>query len=341
MKKRRNYLALATGAVLVVIFVLYTIAYVVSEGQVGVLTTFGKVVRVVDKPGLYWKAPWPIQSVAKLDARLHTDRDRHEETKTADGELVVVLSYYNWRVADPKRFYTTVYKRDREETLNEVRTRLGGIVRDAKNDVFGRHAFSDLMPKLQAAETELSETGAEADSETMAAPPTVIAKTKLGEIEDEILATVRPQALKDYGIDVKQVGIMRFELPEATTEVVFRRMRAEREGSAARIRSAGKGQAEGIRADADYQSKIILSDADATAEADRAQGDVEAAKYNVVFAQNPALHDMVRSFDALKAIVNEQTILILSTDSALFRLLNELPEKLLGDQNPSPSAPQE
>ena len=337
MKKRRNILTLATGAIIVVILVLYTIAYVVGEGQVGVLTTFGKVVRVVDQPGLYWKAPWPIQSVAKLDARLHTDRDRHEETKTADGELVVVLSYYNWRIADPQLFYTTIYKRDREETLREVRTRLGGIVRDAKNDVFGRHAFSDLMPKLQAVDEAASDTEDEAASEAAPAAPTVIAKTKLGEIEDEILATVRPQALKDYGIEVEQVGIMRFELPEATTQVVFTRMRAEREGSAARIRSAGKGQAEGIKADADYQGAVIISDAETLAERYKAEGDVEAAEYNVIFAQNPEVHDLVRSFQALKTIINEQTILILSTDSVLFRLLNELPEKLLQDKG----APQE
>ena len=337
MKKRRNILTLTTGAIIVVILVLYTIAYVVGEGQVGVLTTFGKVVRVVDEPGLYWKAPWPIQSVAKLDARLHTDKDRQEETKTADGELIVVWSYYNWRIADPELFYRTIYKRDPEETLKEVRTRLGGIVRDAKNDVFGRHAFSDLMPKLQAAAGAPSDAEAVAPSDTENAAPSVIAKTKLGEIEDEILDKVRAQALKDYGIEVEQVGIMRFELPDATTQVVFRRMRAEREGSAARIRSAGKGQAEGIRADADYQGAVIISDAEALAEGYKAEGDVEAAKYNVIFAQNPELHDLVRSFQALKTIINEQTVLILSTDSALFRLLNELPEKLLQDEG----APQE
>lgn len=325
MSRRRNVLTVVTAVIIVAIFVLYMITYVVREGEVAVLTTFKKVVRVVDRPGLYWKAPPPIQTVAKFDARLHTDQERLGETTTKDGELVMVLSYYNWRVADPERFFTKFYMRDEAEMLRRARKALGAIMRDAKNDVFGRYAFSDLVPKVESDETAAGE-GAEGAS----AGPTVAAKPRFKEIEADILGAVRKTARTQYGIEVTQVGIMRFGLPDATTPFVFRRMQAERERYAARIRGRGMGEAKGIEARANYEGDIIVAEAEALAERHKGQGDVDAAKYNETFARNAPLHNFLRSFQALKTIINEQTVLILSTDSVLFELLNKLPDDVLG-----------
>lgn len=334
MKMRRNILTLATAAIIVLIFVLYMITFIVREGEVVVLTTFQKVVRVIDKPGLYLKAPPPIQRVVTLDARLHTDKDRFEETKTSDGVLLVLLAYYDWRVADPGIFYTKFYARDPAETLKAARKVLGDVVRDAKDDVFGRYAFADLMPRFRYAETPKVEAGAGADEVAAEAgvstrPRERVAEPKFREIEAAILASVQKRAREDYGVEITQVGIMRFELPQETTRFVFSRMQEEREKVAAAIRTSGKAEAEGIKTTADTARSTILATAQAMAEKERALGDNEAAAYYDTFAQNPELHDFLRKLQALRAIINEGTTLVLGTDTAPFELLRSLPDALL------------
>jgi len=334
MKMRRNILTLATAAIIVLIFVLYMITFIVREGEVVVLTTFGKVVRVIDEPGLYFKAPPPIQRVVTFDARLHTDKDRFEETKTSDGVLVVLLAYYDWRVADPRLFYTSFGGRDPDETLNTARQKLGDLVRDAKNDALGRHAFADLMPRFRYVETPTVETGGAADEVAAEAgestrPRERVAEPKFREIEAAILASVQNRARERYGVEITQVGIMRFGLPQETTGSVFKRMQAEREKAAAVIRNSGKAEAEGIKTAADTARTKILDTARAMAEKERALGDNEAATYYDTFAKNPELHDFWRKLQSLGVIINEGTTLVLPTDAAPFDLLRSLPDALL------------
>ncbi len=330
MKKRRNVLTLATAAIIVLILILYMITFVVREGEAVVLTTFNKVTRVIeDKPGLYWKAPPPFQRVVRFDARLHTDIDRSEETKTNDGVLVVVLAYYNWRIENPERFYTAIAGADWDETLRTARARLSHLVRDAKNDVFGQHMFSDLVPRFHYVEATGSVT---ALTESTAARE-VTDEPEFPAIEEKIREEVKDKALAQYGVEITRVGIMRFQLPEQTTEHVFSRMRAERLKAADEIRAKGEGEAKKIQSDANRAYNEILDAARAEAQGIRAKGDEEAAVHYEAFAKNEALHKFWRELQALSIIVDESTRLILSTDSAPFTLLDTMPESLLSDDS--------
>lgn len=325
MRKRRNILTVTTAAIIVAVFVLYMITYVVREGEVAVLTTFKKVARVVEAPGLYWKAPPPIQTVVTFDARLHTDKDRFEQTKTSDGVLLVLLAYYTWRVEDAERFYTKFYTRDEAETLRAARKVLGDVVRDAKDDVFGEYAFSDLMPRFRYEEEAPVLTGPGEGGPARR----VEAEPKFREIEGEILERVRARALREYGVAVTQVGIMRFELPQETTRLVFSRMIEERERTAAAIRETGKGEAGKIRTRANTARDQIVAAARAQADHERTLGDKEAAEYYDIFAKNPELHDFLRNLQAYFVIIGETTTIIASPDWEVFRLLRELPPDLL------------
>ncbi len=325
MRKRRNILTVTTAVIIVAVFVLYMITYVVREGEVTVLTTFKKVVRVVDRPGLYWKAPPPIQTVVTFDARLHTDKDRFEETKTSDGVLLMLHAYYTWRVEDAERFYTKFYTRDEAETLRGARKALYDVVRDAKDDVFGGYAFSDLMPRFRYEEGAPVSAGAGEGGPARE----VESEPKFREIEVEILDRVKARALGEYGIAVTQVGIMRFELPGATTSLVFSRMIEERERMAGAIRATGEGEAQKIRTLADTARAQIVAAAEAEAEREKTLGDKEAAEYYDIFAKNPELHDFLRNLQAYLAIIGQMTTIIASPDWEVFKLLRELPPDLL------------
>ena len=57
---KRNYLNLAVGLLLVVIFGCWLCSYQVRTTEVAVITRFGKPVRDINQPGWYGKLPPPI-----------------------------------------------------------------------------------------------------------------------------------------------------------------------------------------------------------------------------------------------------------------------------------------
>lgn len=325
MNKRRITLTLVTAVVIVLIFVLYMITFVVREGEIAVVTSFEKIIAHPDKPGLYWKWPWPFQRVVKLDARLHTDSDRLEQTKTRDQELVVVWAYYNWSIEDPELFYRSFYQTDREEMLKAANQRLHDLVRDAKDDVMGQYAFSDLLPRLWS-------TG----GETAEAPA-----PKFPAIEGGILDRIKGPALEKYGIDIVQVGITRLELPQRSTTIVFRRMREEREKDAREIEANGEAIAQGIKARGQRDHDKIVAEAKALASEIEARGERKAAEYYSVFAKNAGLHDFLRRVQALGQIVDDGTTLLLSVDYEPFGLFRAIPKELLTPDNDPAEGPAE
>ena len=70
---KKNFLTIFVGVLIGVLLVLYLVAFQLSVNEKAVLTTFGKPTKTLDKPGLYWKLPWPFQKVYAFDARLIID----------------------------------------------------------------------------------------------------------------------------------------------------------------------------------------------------------------------------------------------------------------------------
>ena len=103
--KRANRLTLGLGIVLAAILLLRLMVYVIPEGKVGVILTFGRPsseAPVEPGPGIKW--PWPIQQVRAVDARLRTLQAPFSEVLTHDNSSVLVGSFLLWRVTSPQRF---------------------------------------------------------------------------------------------------------------------------------------------------------------------------------------------------------------------------------------------
>lgn len=287
---KRNVLMLATGLIVAALFVLLQILFTVREGEVAVITTFGKPVRTLTAAGLYARWPWPVQRVYRYDNRVHCVEGTLQETMTQDGKNVLVSVYAGWRIREPLQFL------ERVGTIEQAESSLDGLLRNYKNAVLGQHPFSNLV---------------NADPKAM----------KYEAIEQQILDAVRPEALDRYGIEVRFLGIRRLGLPEATTEKVFERMRAEREELAERYRSEGEGAAIRIRAEADRQKNQLLAQADADAKRIRADGDAKAAEYYQAFEKNPDLAMFLRKLEVLQETLKEKSTVVLSSDTEPYDLL--------------------
>lgn len=279
------------GLLVAAVFVMSMLLFSVREGEAVVLTTFGKPAQdALIEPGLYFRWPWPVQRVHRLDRRVQTLDGSFEQTLTRDGKSVIVMLYAGWQIGDPVAFL------ERVGTPRDAERSLDGLLSNYKNAVIGKHDFAALI---------------NTDPD----------KLKLEDMEKQILAAVQPEALERYGIEVRFLGIRRISLPEAITAKVFDRMRAERNEIAEKYRSEGEGEAIRIHARADSKRDQVLAEADAAAKRIRAEGDAEAAEFYKTFEQDPELAMFLRKLEVLEDTLKEKATVVLGTDTQPFDLL--------------------
>ncbi len=274
-------------------FVAFT--FQVRQTESVLVTRFGKPVRSITEPGLYGRWPIPIERVHTFDSRSRLLEVTTQETSTAGGEPIIVVSYLIWQIGDPLLFLTSV----QDPTGAEEKLKV--LLQNAQNSVIGGRAFNEFV---------------NTDPE----------KIRFAEIETEITAALKQQAADSYGVDIRLVGIKRLMVPEKVTQDVFERMKADRKVKTDTILAAGNAEADRIRSDADAKQKELLAVAESQAQAIRGAGDAEAARYYKELEADPELAMFLRDLEALKAILKERTTLILGTDVEPIQLLKELPK---------------
>jgi membrane protease subunit HflC len=288
----RGLIGALVGALL--LFVMLT--FQVRQNERVVLTRFGRPVRVLVEPGLYGKWLWPIETVNRFDARLDFYDARISEALTRDRRNVIIPVYVAWRIEDPLKFLQSL------GNVENARSKLDGLVTSARNTVLGGYDFGQLVSTNRD-------------------------EVKIPEIEHAITELVAQQGKQSFGIAVEQVGIKRLTLPEANTEFVFERMRAERAQFAAQYRAEGQQRADEVRAKTDADKTVILADARKYAEETRGKAEAEAARiYRTAHEKDPSLYKFLRELDALKQITATNTTVVLDTATPPFDLLRPAPK---------------
>jgi len=131
------------------------------------------------------------------------------------------------------------------------------------------------------------------------------------------------EAARQYGIEVLDVRIKRADLPEKNEQNVFNRMRTERDRQAKKFRAEGDEEARKIRSEADKQVDILLAEARKQAEILRGEGDALAVKiFADAYGRDAEFYRFVRTLEAYRKSLGEDTTVILSPDSDFFRFLN-------------------
>lgn len=309
MKKKA--LTYAVAGLLLAVFCALLFMFQVRQAEVAVVTTFGKPTREVNQPGsLYFKWPWPIQRVYKLDQRIQNFQDdKLDELLTGDAFNILVQSYAGWRISDSTNFFP----RFGGGSIPQAEKTLRGIIGNAKSTIIGQHPLGDLVN-------------------------TDPQKLRFDEIEQKILELVRAQVrTNNYGIEVLFLGIKKLQLPQSTTEAVFKRMQAERERLVGAIQSQGEAEAEKIRSSAARQAADMIASAEARATEIRGQGEAEAAKSLAVFQQNPALATFLFRLSAIEQSLKERSTLVFDQGTPPFDLFRSLPATNAPATRPAPA----
>ncbi len=294
-------LTLLIALVLLLALGAWMTMFQVRYDENAVLATFEAASQenLIEEPGLYWKAPWPIQRVYKQPTTLQIFEDQLQELQTADKYAVVVKLMVTWRIEDPYAFYKAV-----NSSVARAEDQLKPLLRDL-TAIPSEYRFDQLV---------------NADASKVALPEI---ERRLTEAMRDRVATLRPSP----GIAIEQVGIVRTLLPEATTQKVGERMIAVQEAAAQRVRSEGESAAASIRSTADSVRQRVLAFAERRAQAIRAEGDREAAEVLPVFNQAPDLAIFLRQLAANRKIWSgrDSTFVFDAKTIAPINVLNEQP----------------
>lgn len=271
------------GAILV--FLGLTSIFIVDETEQVVVLQFGKPVRIITEPGLHMKVPFPIQEKNVFDNRLLEYDSPPEEILSKDKKSLIVDNYVRWKIVDPLQFLKTV------QAIPTALSRMDDIVYSELRRELGTH---DMVEIITENREELMET----------------------------VTVASNRSTRDYGIEVVDVRIRRVDLPSQNEESIYARMDAERKRQANKFRSEGEEEAQKIRATTDRDKTIILADAYKQAERIRGEGDAKAVEvYADAYSADPKFYEFVRTLDAYKKIIDDKTMLVLPSDSRLFKLL--------------------
>jgi membrane protease subunit HflC len=287
-RHRRWQAALLLGLLLVLAWSSFVI---VPETETAIITLFGSPRRTLNEAGLYWK--WPFESRLRFEKRILLFDPLAAEFLTADKKNLVIDSAVCWRIHDARRFLEAA-----GDTVS-AEMRLRDIVWADLAAAVGQVALSDLVAVAPQA-------------------------TRVAELVENVRAATDRAARQRLGIEVLDVQLTRLSFPEQNREAVFARMRAERERIAREYRAQGEEMAIKIRAAADREREVILAQAYREAERLKGEGDAEATRiYGEAYARHPAFYKFVRTLESYQKILDEDTTVILSSDSELLELLTK------------------
>jgi len=294
--KKRNIVSILVGAVIVIIFVMLLFAFQVRYAQVAVVTTFGKPVRNITEPGLYFKWPSPIQRVYKFDGRIQNFEDKFSENITHDNNNLILTIYAGWKISDAAAFYPKFYG-----SVPAAESVLEGMLRNAKNAVVSASTLSAFVnpdPK----------------------------QLRFDQMEQQIQDTVQAQLrTNDYGIQLVFLGFKKIELPQSVTQSVFDRMKGERQVIINSEQYEGQKEATIIKSTADRVATETIANANATATQIMGKGQAAAAQVLPVFEKNPALANYLLRLDALQQALNQKSTLIFDERTPPFDLFTSIP----------------
>lgn len=285
----RHLAALAGAAVFAAAMSCFTL----DAREVAVVTAFGAPTRTLTEPGLYLRAPWPLNEVVRYDARARLSEVPAAEMLTGDKKNVVAAVFAVWRVEDPRRFLESV------RTFEAAESQLADLVTSRVASAVGSAPLTELLSS-QAVDRPL--------------------------LPDSVRTEVAAAARERLGIEVLDVRLRHLGLPLQNEQSIYERMRAERLRIANAYRSEGEQQAAEIRARADREAAEILAQAEREAGEVRATSEREAAlRAAEAYRTDPQLFQLLGALDSYRAVLGKDDVVVLDGDSEFFRSLTDAP----------------
>jgi modulator of FtsH protease HflC len=314
-----------------------TAFYTVDAAEFVYVTRFGDPVAVHDgatAAGLHVKAPWPVDSVLRIDRRVQSFDLPAVESLTRDpdgavGKTLAVDCFVTWKIPDAEaadRFVKTV------RTPEQARKILTPLINGRLAAVVSNMPLEDLVRSIDT-QTAFAIFNAATGYDV---PPLTEAQYRASDyriidernerIRRRLLGTdgddLRVKALAEYGIQIIDVRVRRFSYPEAVRSSIAERIRSERAKKAAEYETAGRKLAADIVTNADRTARTIEATAKAEKTAIEGRANAEAAVIrSTAYEQDREFYLFLESLRSFRKVVSSgRSLLMLSTKHPLLNL---------------------
>lgn len=300
-----------------VIMILRSTLYTVDEVEQVIITQFGKPVGApVTNAGLKAKLPF-VQEVNRIDKRvLEWDGDP-SDMPTKDKLYISVDLFARWRITDPLQYFLRL----RDE--RSAQSRLDDILGSETRNAVAKHELIEIIRTTKDREPLRDDLLTDAERALKMGSLVPIQKgRKLVEQEIFIAAADKVQV---FGIELLDIRFKRINYNASVRPKIYDRMISERRQIAERFLSEGNGEAARIRGNRLRDLNKIQSEAYRQVEEIQGIADAKATEiYARAYNQSPqavSLYEFTRTMQAYRSIISQNTTLILSTDSELFKFL--------------------
>ena len=316
----------------IVTFVSMSSLYTVGEVQQVIITQFGKPVGMpVTTAGLKFKLPF-VQEVNPIDKRVLEWDGNPSDMPTKDKLYISVDLFARWRITDPLQYFLRL----RDE--RSAQSRLDDILGSETRNAVAKHELIEIIrtTKGRVPLRDALLTDAEREQDIGSLVPIQKGRQL---VEQEIFAAAA-EKVRVFGIELLDIRFKRINYNESVRPKIYDRMISERRQIAERFLSEGNGEAARIRGNRLRDLNKIQSEAYRQVEEIRGLADAKAtAIYASAYNQSPgaaAFYEFTRTMQAYKSMIGDNTTLVLSTDSDLFKFLKGMAPGGLVDESAEP-----
>jgi membrane protease subunit HflC len=327
-------------AILVVLgiagYITLSSVYTVSEVEQVIITQFGKPVGApVTTAGLKLKLPF-IQEVNPIDKRVLEWDGNPSDMPTKDKLYISVDLFARWRITDPLQYFLRL----RDE--RSAQSRLDDILGSETRNAVAKHELIEIIrttkDRVPLRDTFLTDAEQKLDMGAL-----VPIQKGRKQVEQEIFAAAA-EKVRVFGIELLDIRFKRINYNESVRPKIYDRMISERRQIAERFLSEGNGEAARIRGNRVRDLNKIQSEAYRKVEEIRGLADAKASEiYAKAYNQSPqavAFYEFTRTMQAYQSIIAQNTTLVLSTDSDLFKFLKGMsPHQAADSLQPSGDNP--
>ena len=304
------------------LIVIFTAAYTVEETEQVIITQFGKPVGTpVTTSGLHFKMP-VVQVANRFEKRIQPWDGLPTSMPTKDKLYISVDTFARWRIKDPLQFFI------RLRDTRSAQSRLNDILGSETRNAVAKHELIEIIRTTKDRIPAVDEELAEAAASTGVLKPIQKGRQAL---EKSILAAAESK-LAEFGIELLDVRFKRIDYNDSVKKEIYQRMISERQQIAERFRSEGAGEAAKIQGNEQRELLTIESGAYKKVLELRGAADAEATQiYADAYNKSEEairFYEFLQTMEVYKSVLGDDTTLVLSTDSDLFKYLKSIdPDK--------------
>ncbi len=277
--------------VVVLVFVtlitaLFANMLIVHEDELVTIKEFGKIVRIIEAPGFYFKLPF-IQTTSVLSKKMMHLETQPIKVFTKDKRNLIITDYALWRISNASVFIRNL------QSVNSAEKRVESAIYSAVRTYYNAMSLDQIInDKL------------------------------VGSRSGQALTEMINKQLNSLGIEMLDIQLTNCQLSSEDEEALFSKIKTERDKAAKQYIASAEYEADKIKAEADKEAKILLAKASAEAEQLKGKADADAARiYSKSYNQDPEFYRFVRTLESYKKTLKGKTTIILPIDSPYAKYL--------------------